>query len=63
MYIIPLTAIVESLQIQHTHVSEISGKAELYKLRDEYIPIVRLHEAFNVCPEFNKLTEGASCCC
>jgi two-component system chemotaxis sensor kinase CheA len=45
-YIIPLVSIVESLQIKEQHLNRVAGTVELYKLRESYIPIVRLHEVF-----------------
>lgn len=57
-YIVPLVSIIESLQIGQANVSSIAGGAELYKLRDEYVPIVRLHEVFDVEPESRKLAGG-----
>ena len=57
-YIIPLVSIVESLQVQKKSVNAIAGKTELYKLRDEYIPVIRLYEAFNIQPDSKKLENG-----
>lgn len=57
-YITPLVSIIESLQIDEKNVNIIAGKAEVYKLRNEYIPIVRLHEVFNITPKNKKLSGG-----
>ncbi|WP_455203260.1 chemotaxis protein CheA [Kaarinaea lacus] len=57
-YIIPLVSIVESLQIEQKFVNAIAGKAELYKLRDEYIPVIRLYEAFSIQPDSKQLDNG-----
>jgi len=57
-YIIPLVSIVESLQVHKKNVNAIAGKAELYKLRDEYLPIIRLYEAFNISPDSTSLENG-----
>ena len=46
-YIISLVSIIESLQMQPDHISSIAGQSELYRLRDDYIPIIRLNELFN----------------
>ncbi|MDH5324810.1 MAG: chemotaxis protein CheA [Gammaproteobacteria bacterium] len=58
IYIIPLVSIIESLQVRREYVNAIAGKAELYQLRDEYIPIVRLYRAFDVEPSSNELVNG-----
>jgi two-component system chemotaxis sensor kinase CheA len=57
-YIIPLVSIVESLQINAQFVNAIAGKAEVYQLRDEYIPIIRLYNTFNVKPDCEQLENG-----
>lgn len=57
-YIVPLVSIIESLQIAQANVNSIAGGSELYKLRDEYVPIVRLHEVFNIEPDNRKLAGG-----
>ena len=44
--IIPLVSISESLQMESKHISAIAGEAELYTLRGNHIPIVRLAELF-----------------
>ncbi|MFP3355587.1 chemotaxis protein CheW, partial [Pseudoalteromonas sp. SIMBA_153] len=46
-YIIPLISIVESLQIEIAKVSRVSKDLDVIRLRDEYIPILRLYEIFN----------------
>ncbi len=45
-YIIPITSIVESLQVKSDMINLVSGRGETFRLRDEYIPIIRLHEIF-----------------
>jgi two-component system chemotaxis sensor kinase CheA len=57
-YIVPLVSIVESLQVRDEQVNGIAGQAELYKLRDNYVPIVRLHDVFTLKPDSEKLTDG-----
>jgi two-component system, chemotaxis family, sensor kinase CheA len=47
-YIVPLIAIVESVQIDTTLIHTVVGQSTLYKLRDDYIPIVRLGDLFCV---------------
>ena len=57
-YIVPLVSIIESLQIKAESVSTIAGGAELYRLRDEYLPIIRLHEIFEITPVNTELVNG-----
>ncbi|MGH8546434.1 MAG: chemotaxis protein CheW, partial [Gammaproteobacteria bacterium] len=58
VYIIPLVSIVESLQVAPKCVSRITGKREIYKLRAEYLPIIRLYELFNVVPDSERIESG-----
>lgn len=44
VYIIPLLTIVESMQIDSACIKHASGGVELYRLRDENIPILRLED-------------------
>jgi len=57
-YIVPLVSIIESLQIRAENVNSIAGGAELYKLREEYLPIIRLHEVFEITPVNTELVNG-----
>ncbi|BBN60235.1 chemotaxis protein CheA [Hydrogenovibrio marinus] len=47
-YVFPLVSIVESIQVDKSLVKGIAGQTELYKLRDNYIPVIRLHEKLGV---------------
>ncbi len=49
-YIVPLVSIVESLQLNGDSMRSVAGKAEVYKLREEYIPVIRVHELFGIPP-------------
>ena len=57
-YIIPLVSIVESLQVKRDKVNVITGRGEVYKLRDEYIPIIRMYHLFNSIPDNTNLENG-----
>ena len=48
IYVFPLLSIVETIQLKSERVSRIAGRSELYRVRDEYLPIVRLASLFNV---------------
>lgn len=58
IYIIPLVSIVESLQVAPKCVSRIAGKGEIYKLRAEYLPIIRLYQVFTVVPDSERIESG-----
>lgn len=57
-YVVPLVSIIESLQIKSEKVSSIAGGTELYKLRDDYLPIIRMHELFNIESDNTELVNG-----
>jgi two-component system chemotaxis sensor kinase CheA len=57
-YIVSLVSIVESMQVTPQELSRVNGQAELFKLRDEYIPIVRLHALFGIEDAVNQLADG-----
>lgn len=58
VYVIPLVSIIESLQVRKDRISSIAGTTELYQLRNEYLPIVRLYEVLNVVPDNRRLDAG-----
>lgn len=58
IYIIPLVSIVESLQIQPELISAVAGQAELYKLRDAYIPTIGLADLFSIDSSEDESSEG-----
>jgi len=58
-FIVPLGSIIESIKISDKMVNRVAGKGETFRLRDEYLPIVRMHNVFNVeSAKATKLTEG-----
>ncbi len=58
IYVIAVASIVESLRIEPHHVSTVAGENELYRLRESYIPILRLYEEFGIPPRTERLEEG-----
>jgi two-component system, chemotaxis family, sensor kinase CheA len=58
-YIVPLGSIIESLNIREDKINKVAGKGETFMLRSEYLPIIRMHEIFNVpSARATKLTDG-----
>jgi len=55
VYIFPLVSIVESLSVDMKQVSTVAGACDLLRLREEYIPIIPLYEAFGIEPDSRKL--------
>lgn len=57
-YILPLISIIESIQVDASLINGVTGQAEVYRLRDEYIPVVRLYNIFGITPDSENLAEG-----
>lgn len=58
-YIVPLGCIIESLYIKEEDVQRVAGKGEMFMLRDQYLPIIRMHEVFKVPKaKYTKLSDG-----
>lgn len=58
IYILSLLSIIESLRINRALVNSYAGTTEVYRLRDEYIPILRLYDLFGMTPGTNQLEQG-----
>lgn len=48
IYIVPLIAIVESLQVKAELVNRVSGDMVLYRLREDNVPIIRVYQEFGI---------------
>jgi len=58
IYIIPLVSIIESLQARKEYINSVAGMAEVYRLRDDYLPVIRLYSLFNIQGDTEDLTKG-----
>lgn len=52
VYILPLSSVVESFQIQGDMVKTIGGSGRVVEVRDEYMPVLELERVFDV-PRFD----------
>lgn len=50
-YIFPLVSIVESLQTKAELLNRVAGGCDVFQLRNEYVPIIRLFDIFSIVPE------------
>ena len=57
-FIVSLVSIVESLQMKQEMINSITGQSELYRVRDEYIPIIRVNHLFGTQAGIDNLLEG-----
>jgi len=57
-YIVPLISIIESIQLTSDMLNIVVGKGETFKLRNEHLPIIRLHNVLGGDPNTTDLTKG-----
>ena len=58
MFIVPLGYIIESLQPAAEDVKTVSGRGRVVHVRGEYLPVVALHEVFNLRPKVAEVHQG-----
>jgi two-component system chemotaxis sensor kinase CheA len=58
IYIVPLSFISESLQPKPNEIKEISGQGLVVHVRGEYVPVIALHQIFNIKTAITNPTEG-----
>ena len=58
IYIVPLLAIIESLQLKSGMVSRLVGRGEVFSFRGDYIPLLRLRQVFAVPSAPRELNQG-----
>ena len=52
VYILPLSSVVESFQVQPDMIKTIGGSGRVVEVRDEYMPVLEMEHVFNV-PRFD----------
>lgn len=57
-YILPLSYVVESLQPEAGNIKTLSNQARVIQVRGEYLPVVVLHEVFNIKSGGQDFTQG-----
>jgi two-component system chemotaxis sensor kinase CheA len=57
-YIVPMTSTIESLRLTPSQVTTIAEGREVFRFRDEYLPIVRLYKSFGLAPRARALHDG-----
>lgn len=58
MFIVPLNYIIESLQPTSADIKTVSGNGRVVQVRGEYLPVIALHEIFNLKPNVTSVHEG-----
>lgn len=57
IFILPLNAVLESLQPRSEDIYSMAGTDQLLKVRDEYLPMVLLHDVFSIPEARTEITE------
>jgi two-component system chemotaxis sensor kinase CheA len=52
VYILPLSSVIESFQVQPGNIKTVGGSGRVIEVRDEYMPVLDLEQVFNV-PRFD----------
>ena len=47
-YVVPLVSIIESIQLQPENLNAVVGSGQVYRLRDEYIQILKVADMFGI---------------
>ncbi len=58
VYVVPIVSIVETIEVRREMVNTIANRTEVFRLRDAYLPIVRMYELFGVEPQHTDLLDG-----
>lgn len=58
IYILPLSFVVESLQPAPEDVRDIAGRGRVLKVRGEYLPLIPLHQMFDIEPRHREPSDG-----
>lgn len=58
VYIIPIMSISESLQLKDGMVTRLADQTEVFKLRNEFIPIIRLYQVLNHETNLSTVSDG-----
>ena len=55
---VPIVSIVETIQVTRERVNTVANGGQVFRLRDDYLPIVRLHSLFDIEPDHTDLLDG-----
>ncbi|HEY6123216.1 MAG TPA: chemotaxis protein CheA [Steroidobacteraceae bacterium] len=58
IYVVPIVSIVETIQVTRERVCAVASGGQVFRLRDDYLPIVRLHSLFDIEPDYTDLLDG-----
>jgi two-component system chemotaxis sensor kinase CheA len=57
-YILPTLSVRESFRPEAGMITRVQGRAEVVKVRDRLLPLLRLHQLFGIRPKSDDITDG-----
>lgn len=58
IYIMPLISIIEQMKVKNEQIKPFEGRGEMIKIRDEYLPLIRLHKVFEIDTQVEDIDNG-----
>jgi two-component system chemotaxis sensor kinase CheA len=58
IYVLSLLSIIETVQPKKPQIHSTPGGSELFQHRDCYLPVIRLHDVFDIEPDAREICEG-----
>lgn len=58
IYIMPLISIIEQMKVKNEQIKPFEGRGEMIKIRDEYLPLIRLHKVFEIDTHIKDIDNG-----
>lgn len=58
IYIMPLISIIEQMKVKNEQIKPFEGRGEMIKIRDEYLPLIRLHKVFEIDTQVDDIDNG-----
>lgn len=58
VFVLPLTQVIESLRPERQDIKTVAGQGQVLHIRNEYLPVVALHELFSIPTAINHPCEG-----
>lgn len=58
IYIMPLISIIEQMKVKNDQIKPFEGRGEMIKIRDEYLPLIRLHKVFEIDTHIEDIDNG-----
>ncbi len=57
-YIVPLVSVIVSTIVRNEHVTTMVNGVEVFRFRDEYLPLIRLYQLYGATPRTTNIEEG-----